>query len=285
MVSFGHVAFVGIGAYTAAVLSIPPAIKASMLPALPGFIHQAQFGLWFCAGAGGLMAALAALLTGIPLSRMSEGAMAMATLALLVMAHTVFANWEGVTRGTIGVYGIPRNAGLFNMWLATCMVACLALVFKASPTGLRLQTTRDDPLGARSIGIHVEKARLYGWVASGFLTGVSGALWSQNNLAFGPNQFYYAETFTLLSMLVIGGLGSVSGAITGAAVVTAVSELLRNLENGLSIGSLRIPELPGAGQLAVALLIMLILIVKPDGLFGVKEVGFFSKTKTPGKEG
>ena len=199
--------------------------------------------------------------------------MAMATLALLVMMHAIFSNWETVTRGTIGLYGIPRG---INLWVALSgiiIIIGLALLFKASPTGLHLQASREQPLAAQTIGINLVRVRLIGWLVSGALMGSAGALWAQNILAFGPDQFYFVETFTVLSMLVIGGLGSVSGAVVGAAVVTVVSELLRDLEGGFTLGPLSIPELPGLVQLAVAVLIMIILIYRPEGLLGQREVG------------
>jgi len=280
IVSFGHVAFFGIGAYTAALLTISPKIKAIALPALPAFIQQLQLGLTPAVLAGAFMAAVIALFTGLALARMTENAMAMATLALLVMMHSIFANWESVTRGTIGVYGIPRNITAVNALLWSLAAAGLALLFRASPTGLFLQATRDDPLATSCLGISVVKVRLAGWVVSALLMGAGGALWSQNSLAFGPNQFYYVQTFALLSMLVIGGLGSVTGAFVGVGVVTIVSELLRKLENGFTIGPwITVPELPGLVQLMIALLIMVVLVLRPRGLLGFKELASFVKFK------
>jgi len=286
IVSFGHVAFFGIGAYAAALLTISPKIKAISLPALPLAIQQIQLGLTPAVLTGAVLAAAVALFTGLALARMTENAMAMATLALLVMMHSIFANWESVTRGTIGVYGIPRNITPVNALLWSLTAAGLALLFRASPAGLFLQATRDDPLATGCFGISVVRVRLTGWVVSALLMGTGGALWSQNNLAFGPSQFYYVETFALLSMLVIGGLGSVTGAVVGVGVVTLVGELLRKLENGFSIGSLiTVPELPGLVQLMIALLIMIILVLRPQGLLGYKELASFIKLKGRKKSG
>jgi len=273
IVSFGHVAFFGVGAYTAALLTIPPNVKERALPMLPAILMNLETGLITATLGGALVAFLVALLTGLALARMQEQAMAMATLALLVMMHAIFSNWETVTRGTIGLYGIPRG---INLWVALSgiiIIIGLALLFKASPTGLHLQASREQPLAAQTIGINLVRVRLIGWLVSGALMGSAGALWAQNILAFGPDQFYFVETFTVLSMLVIGGLGSVSGAVVGAAVVTVVSELLRDLEGGFTLGPLSIPELPGLVQLAVAVLIMIILIYRPEGLLGQREVG------------
>jgi branched-chain amino acid transport system permease protein len=272
IVSFGHVAFFGTGAYVAALVAIPPPIKATALPDLPGTIQDLEGGLAVAVLLGALAALALALVTGLALARMEEAAMAMATLALLVMTHTVFANWEEVTRGTIGIFGIPRNVTLWIALGGGIAAAGLALAFKASPLGLALQATRDDPLAARSLGINVARTRLVGWAMSALLMGGMGALWAKNALAFGPNEFFFAETFTLLSMLVIGGMASVSGAVAGAAVVTVATELLRNVERGLTIGPLSLPELPGAVQLAIALLIMVTLVFRPAGLFGGREL-------------
>lgn len=285
IISFGHVAFFGIGAYSAALLTIAPRIKAIALPALPLAIQQQQIGFAGAVLVGACLSLLVALITGLALSRMAEGAMAMATLALLVMLHTIFANWEPVTRGTIGVYGIPRNISVFNAWLCAVAVGGIALLFKASPAGLCLQASRDDPLAAGTLGVSVARTRLVGWVLSALLMGAGGAMWAQNNLAFGPNQFYYAETFTLLSMLVIGGICSVSGAIAGVAVVTLVGELLRGLENGLSIGTwFTLPELPGIVQMTIALLIIVILILRPQGLMGLNELSDLVLRRKPTKK-
>lgn len=261
IVSFGHVAFFGIGAYVAAILAIPPATKADLLPSLPPLIAGAQLGLAATVVAAALAAALLALLTGLALARMQETAMAMATLALLVMAHTTFANWEGVTRGTAGVLGVPSTVTLPVAALGAVAIVAAALLFKGSPWGLRLQAARDDALAAQSLGVDVAGARLAGWTVSALLMGAGGALWAHNNLAFGPDQFYYAETFTLLSMLVIGGLRSVAGAVAGAAVVTVASEVVRPFEDAL----------PGIAQLTVAVLILLVLVFRPQGLLGGAE--------------
>jgi len=159
------------------------------------------------------------------------------------------------------------------------------LLFKASPSGLCLQASRDDPLATRTLGVSVPRTRLIGWVLSAILMGAGGAMWAQNNLAFGPNQFYYTETFNLLSMLVIGGICSITGAFAGVAVVTLVSELLRGLENGLSIGSwLTLPELPGVAQMSIACLIIVILIIRPEGLLGLSELADFVRKRRKTKK-
>jgi branched-chain amino acid transport system permease protein len=146
-----------------------------------------------------------------------------------------------------------------------------------------LQGARDDPIAARSLGISVVRVRLAGWALSALLMGGAGAMWAQNILAFGPDQFFFEQTFTLLSMLVIGGIASVSGAVAGTAIVVIAQEWLRNVEEGLSLGPIDIPPFQGAVQLAIAVLIMVVLIFRPSGLFGSGEVG--SLRTRPGRVG
>ena len=175
---------------------------------------------------------LVAALIGIVLSRMKETAMAMSTLALLVIAHGVYANWVGMTRGAEGVYALPQNT---NLWVAFGF-ACLAVIVGAHvprfAVGLRLQASREDPLSAEATGVSVVKSRYIAWVASAALAALSGSVWAQFNLAFDPSQFYYTQVFAVLSMLVIGGMATVSGAIVGAGVVTVCSQILYDVEGG-----------------------------------------------------
>jgi branched-chain amino acid transport system permease protein len=280
IVSFGHAGFFGAGAYAAAILTVPARVKSFALPGLPGPLGDIEVGLVGAITAGALVALVIALLTGLAFARMQETAMAMSTLALLVMMHTVFSNWEQVTRGTIGIFGIPRNVTLLSALVGSLAIAGVGLIFRATPTGLALQGARDDSVAARSLGISVIRVRLAGWALSALLMGSAGALWAQNILAFGPDQFFFEQTFTFLSMLVIGGIASVTGAVAGTAIVVIAQELLRNVEEGLSLGPVDMPPFRGAVQLTIAVLIMVILIFRPSGLFGSSELG--SERARPG---
>lgn len=273
VLSFGHVAFIGTGAYAAALVTIPVAQKERLLPDLPSWIAGIEWGLPGAVAASVLAVFVLAVFTGGAISRMEETGMAMATLALLVMMHTVFANWEAATRGTIGILGIPDLIGIATALGTSLLILAIAVGFTATPAGLRLMAAREDPVAAAALGISVPRARFIGWMVSAVSIGIGGAVWSLNSVAFGPGQFYFAQTFALLAMLVIGGMGSVTGAVLGAAVVTLLSELLRGLEGGIQIGAVTIAELPGLVQMATAVLIMAVLILRPRGLSGGRELG------------
>ncbi|GBD84717.1 leucine/isoleucine/valine transporter permease subunit [bacterium BMS3Abin02] len=273
LLSFGHVAFFGAGAYAAALVTIPVDQKARLLQGLPAWLAGMETGLWGAILAAVLVAAIIAAFTGATISKMEDMGLVMATLALLVMMYTVFANWDTVTRGTIGILRVPDLVTTPIALVAAVVITGVALLFSASPIGLRLQAVREDQAAASALGISVARSRFYGWMISAVLMGAGAAVWALNNLAFGPHQFFFAQTFTLLSMLVIGGMSSVSGAVIGTAVVTVLAEMLRPLERGLSLGPVHLSELPGVIQLALAALIMLVLIVAPQGITGGRELG------------
>ena len=264
IVSFGHVAFMGVGAYTAALLTIPPAIKQFILPELPSVIGDAHIGFLQAVLISTVVGALVAAVIGVPLMRMQEGAMAMATIGVLVIFFVVFDNWDAVTRGSTGVFGIPRNTSLLSAVILSLIAIFVCRVFRESNAGLKLRASRADPVAAEALGANVVHLRYVAWVLSGAIMGMGGAIWAQYNLAFDPKQFFFTQTFNLLAMVVVGGLASVSGAVIGAATVTLTTEIMRRIEDSVGV--------PGLTQMAVALLILLILYRRPDGLVGRFEV-------------
>lgn len=275
IVSFGHVAFMGIGAYFTALLTIPPTVKVLQVPDLPGLLANASFGLPASVLLSVIFTAIVAAIVGVPLSRMTESAMAMGTLALLVVVHTVFQQWQAVTRGTLGLYGVPRNTTPVVAALAAVLALVVARVYKESPAGLRVRATREDPLSAGAVGIRVIRSRYGAWVLSAALMGGAGSLWAQNVIAFDPGQFFFSTTFALLAMLVVGGRASVSGAATGAVLITVLTDTLSRVEQGVAIGPFELPRITGTVNFVIAFVIIGTLIWKPEGLFGHREVDEF----------
>ena len=211
IVSFGHVGFMGVGAYVAALLTIPPAIKASLAPSLPGFIADNSVAFVPAVLLAGVAGAIVATVIGLALSRMRENAMAMATIGVLVILFVVFDNWEGITRGATGLFGIPRSTTVWSAVAFAVITIAICRFFRESNPGLELRASRTDALAAEALGSNVVRLRWWAWTLSGALMGMGGGLWAQYNIAFGPRQFFFAITFSLLAMLVVGGLGSVSG--------------------------------------------------------------------------
>jgi branched-chain amino acid transport system permease protein len=137
-----------------------------------------------------------------------------------------------------------------------------------------MMAIRDNQIAAQSIGINVMSSRLLAFCISAFLTAIAGSIWAHFIMAFSPRSFYFAETFNIITMLVIGGLGSVSGSVVGAISITTLSEILRNAERGVNLGVIHIPPIYGASQIILAIIFILVIIYYPKGLFGSRELGF-----------
>ncbi len=268
IISFGHVAFMGIGAYTAALTTIPTSIKLTQLPTLPDWLADVQVGLIGSVLLGAAFAAIVAAILGGALVRMRESAMAMGTLALLVVGNSVLSNWSSLTRGTIGIYGIPSRTSAWVALAGLVTIVLVARLYRFSRPGLHVQATREDPLAAAASGINVPVSRFGAWVLSAAIMGAGGALWAQAFVAFGPDEFFFDSTFALLAMLVIGGRASVTGAVIGAAIVTLVEDTLGQIEQGGTVVGISIPHIPGLVRFSIALLIILMLVFRPQGLFG-----------------
>lgn len=264
IISFGHVAFMGVGAYLAAILTISPELKQDDLPGLPEFLKEGTVGFLPAVLLGGVAGAIVAAVIGAVLTRMREGAMAMATIGVLVVFYVVFDNWEAVTRGNTGIAGVPSETTVWSALVFALIVIAICRGLRESRLGLQLRATSFDPVAAEALGARVVRLRWIAWTLSGGIMGVGGALWAQYNLALGPAQFSFEQTFPLLAMLVVGGLMSVSGAVSGVVIITVVFEVFRRIETDV--------EIVGLTQIVGALLILLVLWRRPNGLLGDTEL-------------
>ena len=161
VVSWGHSAFVGIAAYVTAWLTVPSVIKSDVFRSMPSWLLDAQWSFMPTIVVATLAGTLVAALIGLVLCRMKETAMAMSTLALLVIAHGVYANWFGMTRGAQGVYGLPQNTTLWGAFGFACFAVIVGVMFRDSRVGLRLQASREDPLAAEATGVSVVRVPLH----------------------------------------------------------------------------------------------------------------------------
>ena len=285
IVSFGHVAFMGIGAYTTALVTIPSAIKVSQLPDLPSALASADVGLVAAVALSALVALVVAAIFGGAIIRMTESTMAMATLALLVVVHTFFQNATTFTRGSVGLAAIPVRTTVSVAAVAAVVFVLLTRLYKESGPGLRVRAAREDPLSAASVGTAVARTRYGAWLLSAAMMGAAGSLWVQSVIAFNANQFYFAITFALLAMLVVGGRTSITGAVAGAAIITFLTDTLARVEQGVAIGPWELPRITGTVQFVIAFLIIITLILRPEGIFGRWEIDDLARRLSPASRG
>ncbi|WP_415182339.1 ATP-binding cassette domain-containing protein [Phaeovulum sp.] len=273
IMSFGHTSFMAIGAYASALLTIQPAIQATALPKLPGWIAALNGQPLVVALAGALvMVVIAAAIFGLPIARLGGSAASIATLGILVITHVTLVASTTITRGSQTFFGIPRGV---PMWLvAGCAVAAVvaARLYRSSRSGLALRAAREDEIAAIAVGVNVVRLRFWSFVLGALLCGASGALLAHFLGAFSPKDFYFNLTFLLLSMLILGGISTVSGAVGGTAVIIILVQLLRRVESGGDFGIITLPPIFGLTDIGIGLVILLVMYRLREGLFGVREL-------------
>ena len=275
ILSFAHVGFMGVGAYTSAVLTIPVQMKGMALPNLYPFLADVQLSLYLGIALGGLVAAVVAAIAAYPLMRLSDAAAVITSFALFVVLHTIMYHWSDVTNGPRTLFGIPGGTTL--PLAAAIAIGCVlvALLFKESRVGRLLRASRDDEIAAASVGAHIPRLRWQAFVVSALLAGIGGALWGHFITSFSPKQFWLKETFVILAMLVIGGPRTVTGAVVGVLVVTASFEGLRALETGINRAKILSDPLVGMTELTLAVAMIAVLALRPGGLCPSREIGYY----------
>jgi branched-chain amino acid transport system permease protein len=272
VLSFGHIGFLGIGAYCAAWLTIPPSVKSSLLPGLPDWLANTQWHPMSAAMAGGFLASFVALLFGLPLTRLTGIAASIGTFAMLVILYAIFSNWTPVTGGQGSVYGLPIFTNLTVVTVLACIAILAAGLYQASSSGFRLRGSREDPVAAQAAGIDIRRERLIAFVLSAFFPGVAGALYAYFLTVVVAREFYLDLTFITVAMLVIGGMRSLSGAVVGTAFVVVLSEALRRVEHGVDLGFVTIGGRLGLQEIGLAVMMLLALVFRPRGLTGGREI-------------
>jgi branched-chain amino acid transport system permease protein len=273
ILSFGQVAFVAVGAYTSALLTIPTAIKQftflSMPHALKDLVFPAQFNALEGTIAGGLAALVVAMVFGIPIVRLIGVAAGIATLAILVAMNVFIQQTSSITRGTSTMIGVPQTTTMRTTLLWVILAIIVAFVFKQSRIGLRLRASRENDRAARSVGVNVARERYIGFALSGFVCGLVGALYGHYFITFSYLDFYFDLTFLTIAMLVVGGMGSVSGAIVGTSFLTVIYVFFQRFEvNGIS--GTTVPS--GTADVVMALALLVALILRPKGLTAGREL-------------
>lgn len=274
VVSFGSIAFAMIAAYTSAILTIPAEQKPSLFPAMPEFLKwildfsvSVPMGILISVA----FTAVIALIVGIPLVRLSGLAAGIGTLAFLVVVQVIITKWKAVTRGESTMVGVPREITIWWALAGVSLVIVIAALYQVTRRGRRLIATREDDKAAMSIGISIPIERLWGWVLSCSIAALGGALYGHYISTFSAQTFGFALTFFVIAMLVIGGLGSLTGAVIGVLVVQILAEFLRTVEtNGL--GPIPQIDVPGLTEMILALILLIVLIVRPAGITGGKEI-------------
>lgn len=239
--TLGHAGYMVIGAYTAAILTV-------------------QFNLHFVLAilAGGLLAMVCAYLIGLPTLKLAGDYYTIASLGLGEAIRLIIENWESVTRGARGYPGIDNYTTL-PVVLAFFFVMTFGMFYLVnSRYGRAFKACRDDYVAASLLGFNTARCRVLSLAVSGFYCGVAGALLAGFISFIQPVMFDMAKSTELVSVVVLGGLGSMSGCLIGTAVLTLVTELFRPISK--------------YRMLIYGLVLVLVMILRPEGLMGTNEL-------------
>ncbi|OHB48662.1 MAG: branched-chain amino acid ABC transporter permease [Planctomycetes bacterium GWF2_40_8] len=254
--ALGHAAFSCIGAYASSLL----ALNAGLSP-------------WIGLLTGACAAALAGIAIGYPAVRLKGDYLALATFGLGVIVYSIAKNWVSLTRGPMGLPGIPGFSVFGFQFSGIWSYLLLVLVFVAitifiisrivnSPFGRVLLSIREDEIASESLGKDTTKYKLLVFIIGAFFAGIAGSLYSHYITFIDPSSFTLMESITILLMVIFGGMGRISGSIVGAIILVVFPELLRFLGMPSSIAA-------PMRQMIYGLLLVFLMIKRPQGIMGL----------------
>lgn len=253
--ALGHIAFACVGAYTSSLLALNYGVSP-----------------WFGLPLGALLAAFLGVVIALPSLRLRGDYLALATFGFGIIVYSVTKNWVELTRGPMGLPGIPKFA-LFGFELQpTWSYLLLVVLFTVlttfvigrvvnSPFGRVLVSIREDEIASLSIGKNVNRYKLIAFVIGAFFAGIAGSLYAHYITFIDPSSFTAMESISVLLMVVFGGMGSIRGSFVGALVLVILPEMLRFLG---------MPSLMAAPlrQMIYGLLLVVLMLKRPQGLIG-----------------
>ena len=269
--SLGHPGFMAIGGYVTAILTFPVARK-SMFLELPQWLAGLQLPFFPAMIIGGTCAGLTAVAVGLPVLRLRGHYLAVATMGFLIIIQVLIINWDSVTRGPLGLNGLPAFTNLWWVYPWVLITVYVGWKIKFSSYGRRMLSVREDETAAQCLGVNLFKTRVAALVIGAFFAGVAGGLWAHLVTAITPSSFSLIMAFNIVVMVVVGGTGSITGSFLAAIIFTMLTEVFRPLEEALNVY--------GIGEVIMALILILILIYRPQGLFGSREPGILLAGKS-----
>lgn len=266
VLSFGQAAFAMVGGFASALVTAPVKIKENVLGELWAPLKAVSLGVWPSLLIAIVVGCIFALLTGMFLMRLNGLAAGIATFALLMVADNVMFNWKAIGPGPQILPQVPKFDYLLESLVLVILTMIVVYCFGVSRRGRLLKATREDPLAARALGARIWRLRLLFFTVSGGIGALSGAMYAHHAGAVTARDFYLGFTFTTLAMLIIGGAGSMWGAVLGTIAVTAIGQILLVMEGGLTFGNVIIYLPSGARGIVIAAALVIILIWRPTGL-------------------
>lgn len=271
--SLGHAGFMAVGAYATALLTMPPAVKEQIFYLAPLMKPLDQINLAFPLAllVGGLLAAVVGGLIAAPTLRLKGDYLAIATLGFAEIIRVVFTNTQTITNGALGLKGIPPRTNLWWSFGAAAFTLVILLSLINSSFGRALKAIREDEIAAESMGINLSKHKTLAFVIGAFFAGIGGGLLGNLLGTIDPKMFGFLFTFNILLIIVLGGMGSFTGSIISAFIVTIANEYLRILDESINLGFVVINGKVGMRSVVFSASLMFVVLFYRHGLMGGKE--------------
>jgi branched-chain amino acid transport system permease protein len=255
LAALGHIAFACVGAYTSSLLAL-------------------NFGIspWIGLIVGAILASILGAIVAYPSLKLKGDYLALATFGLGVIVYSIAKNWVGLTRGPMGLPGIPSFSifgyQISNVWSYLILVLVFVVItfiairnITSSPFGRILKGIREDEIASQAMGKNVNRQKIIVFVVGALFAGIAGSLYAHYISFIDPSSFTIMESITVLLMVVFGGMASLKGSLVGASLLVILPELLRFLGMPSSIAApLR--------QMIYGLLLVILMIWRPQGLMG-----------------
>jgi branched-chain amino acid transport system permease protein len=274
----GPNAFIAIGAYTSALLTMSPMEKQVnfIIQPLIWPLSVVQVPFLVSLLAAGIMATVFAFLISFPVFRVRGDYLAIVTLGFGEVVRVFCNALQSITNGPLGLKGLAPHTNTLIWWTWSVAVLTVLLVARLinSSWGRAMKAIREDETAARAMGVDPYRHLLLGFLISAFFSGVGGALLAHLITTISPTLFTFFLTFNLLIMIVVGGLGSTTGAVIGAALFAWGGEALRIVERPMDFGVFTIPGIPGMRMVVFSLILMVVIVFARRGIMGRNELNW-----------
>lgn len=300
--SLGQAGFMAIGAYTVGILTIPVELRPNVyyINGIAEPLANAHMPFWAALIVGGLMAALVGGLVGIPVLRLKSDYLAIATLGFSEIIRALIAapQLDKITNGSYGLKSIPAFHSIYQVFGIAALCILVMVMIINSSYGRAFKAMREDETAAESMGINLFKHKSMSFIISCFFTGISGGMLAVFMRSIDSKTFQVNLTYDILLIVVLGGLGSVTGSVLASFLMTAGREWLRFFDTPLVIGGFAVPLFRNGFRMVIfSLILMAVVLYYRKGIMGNKEFSwdgilmFFHriakvfKRKTPKEEG
>ncbi|HYA03139.1 MAG TPA: branched-chain amino acid ABC transporter permease [Syntrophobacteria bacterium] len=266
-------AFVAIGAYTSALLTLSPAEKeiSFIIEPIIWPLSVIQVPFFWSLVAAGIVTAFFGFLMGFPVFRVRGDYLAIVTLGFGEVVRAVANNLQPITNGPLGLKALHNYTNLWWSWGFATITLLFIGRLVASSYGLAMKAVREDEVAAEAMGVNAFRTKLLAFTTSAFFEGVAGGLLAHLITTISPSLFTFFLTFNLLIIIVAGGLGSTTGAVIGALLFSFGGEWLRVVEEPMTVGSLQIPGIPGMRMVVFSIILIFLMIFARNGIMGRRE--------------